>query len=152
MDTEKLRLRIAALRWAEECFEAADDKEAFAGRVSELLLAQEPQLPTTMKETAAGIFEKWPMPWGQHKGKLIGDVPIEYLQWLVSTKVAESMAEFSTRVKRYLGSARAKRRVVDDESYVDEDVETSNTGSGYPNVNEWPDEDREDNHDFSQIE
>jgi uncharacterized protein (DUF3820 family) len=32
------------------------------------------------------------MPFGKHKGRLFGDVPPDYLEWLLSTELDEDMA------------------------------------------------------------
>ncbi len=76
--------------------------------------APTPSLPppswTPMTDDEARHFERRSMPFGQHRGKQVGDVPLEYLIWL-----DESQRQFGAELKRYLANERVQREQGDDE-------------------------------------
>lgn len=61
-----------------------------------------------LNEQEATRFESITMPWGNHYGKPVGEVPCDYLIFLTEGD------EFSQRIKRYVKSRRFADRQEDD--------------------------------------
>ena len=66
--------------------------------------APPPPAWTPMADDEARRFERRSMPFGQHRGKQVGEVPLEYLIWL-----DEGQRQFGAELKRYLGNERVQR-------------------------------------------
>lgn len=66
--------------------------------------------PQPMTADEARRFERRSMPFGQHRGKQVGDVPLEYLIWL-----DESSRVFQQELHRYLAAEHVQREIGDDE-------------------------------------
>ena len=58
-----------------------------------------------MTDVEARTFEFRLMPWGTHKGRSIGDVPIRDLCWLADPN------EFIGKIRRYLKSRIGRQRI-----------------------------------------
>lgn len=103
--TSTIEANIAARRGAEEMIEFIGQQPArFWELLAEHCAKQLPPRPAPVErlpaltETEAIQFEKQTMPWGNHYGKAIGEVPCEYLIFLAEGD------EFSQRIKRYVKS------------------------------------------------
>jgi hypothetical protein len=57
-----------------------------------------------MTEPQARVFEVETMTFGKYIGRAIGDVPLDYLEWL-----SDASREFWQKCHRYLNSERVKR-------------------------------------------
>lgn len=62
----------------------------------------EPVRPEPMNDKAAEIYGATTMPFGQHVGNRLDDIPVEYLAMLVDDN------EFKKQLRRYLQSNRVK--------------------------------------------
>ena len=73
---------------------------------------QAPVVPMTADECSD--FEMDRMEFGKHGGDFIGEVPLEYLEWL------DSQHDFRQQLRRYLASKQVQRQMVvaDDEEEV----------------------------------
>lgn len=60
-----------------------------------------------MSDSEALAFEKKPMLFGKHAGSLIGDVPLEYFDWLVGARESD---RFALDLVRYVRSVRCEWR------------------------------------------
>jgi hypothetical protein len=111
-----LARRIAARRWAEECFAAADDKGAFAERVCQLagIGTDHPKprvMPPPMTSSEAKAFEARTIRFGVYVGTPICNVPLSYLAHL--TDPSPEMDQFFRDVKRYLRNPAVQRMMED---------------------------------------
>ena len=104
--------RVVARRWAEECYESIEDKEAFAERVWQLSgipsipSFKPPIVPMTDEEVRA--FEKTSIWFGAHSGKPIENVPLHYLCSLTDPPTGNMLC-FMEKVKRYLKNPGVRR-------------------------------------------
>src|SRR3990167_1114636 len=116
MNDTDVKQRIESRRWAEACYEAAEDKPAFVQRVMQLG-GMEPKplvalVPMTDQE--ALIFEREVLFFGVHKGEQLADVPLSYLCSL--TDPSSKVTDFMDQVRRYLKSPTVKALIEREES------------------------------------
>lgn len=79
-----------------------------------------PRGPRPMTDDEARAFEKRPMPWGKHKGKLISEVPVDYLQW-----VLDQPDTFKVDIERYVRSdwVRDAKKIEEEEEEEQREAE-----------------------------
>ena len=108
--TDKVKARIEARRWAEECYQSTEDKGAFFQRVKELHCPDVPKSePLPMTDDQARKFEETRLFFGAHNGKQVGEVPLSYLCRL--TDPSSSMDEFIGRIRRYLRNPGIRKTI-----------------------------------------
>ena len=66
--------------------------------------------PPQMTADEVRRFQRRSMPFGQHRGKQVGDVPLDYLIWL-----DESSRVFQAELHRYLATEQVQREQDDGE-------------------------------------
>lgn len=116
----KIASKIEARKAARELYESLICEEAeridepqrafFWGLLVDLVaqnVVPKPEPRTgPMTDEQAILFEKnVATPWGEHKGRRVSDVPLEYLVWL-----ATQPQEFARDLNRYLASPRMQRQ------------------------------------------
>jgi hypothetical protein len=106
---ENLKARLAAEQIAELAVEEAKQYgRRFWEELVRIVNAHVPSPPAQRKKTRAmtdgeaRLFGKQPMPFGQHVGTRIDDVPLDYLRWYADETFQEDL-------RRYLESNRVKR-------------------------------------------
>lgn len=72
-------------------------------RTSDPKKTEEPEIASgAMTEEEATTFERSLIDFGQYNGQRFADIPMDYLEWL---------ADKSIKLRRYIQSSRAQRRV-----------------------------------------
>lgn len=79
-----------------------------------------PRGPRPMTDDEARAFERRSMPWGKHKGKLISEVPLDYLDW-----VLDQPDTFKVDIERYVRSdwVRDAKKIEEEEEQEEADAE-----------------------------
>ena len=108
--SNRLAKRVVARRWARECYEAVEDKAAFAQCVAELAAPPEPPKPDPLQPMtdaearafSATIVRDW-----KYKGQPVSAVPLAYAEALAYP--TRRQREFLRDLRRYLESPAIKR-------------------------------------------
>jgi len=114
-ELDLVKRRIAARRWAEEYWKAADDREVFCQRVIQLRQSvriipkpiERAQI-NPMSDAEAKAFEARTIEFGAHRGSKIGDLLLAYLCRLIDPSPDRDL--FLLSVHRYLRNPAVKRR------------------------------------------
>ena len=76
-----------------------------------------PPGPKPMNAAEARAFGQRRMPWGKHKGKLISETPVDYLQW-----VLDQPDTFKVEIERYLISEWVRKAEGEKPEVVEEEL------------------------------
>jgi len=114
----EVKARIEARRWAEECYEAADNKAAFAERINQLHNPPKPSLPISDAEMQT--LSNLRMPWGKHTNEPLHKIPLGYLIW-ISEADNDGTDRIKARIRRYLSHHTIQATIQHDNRILETD-------------------------------